>query len=290
MDDWVDYVIKKKYGPYKTCIEARQKSNRVVDGRSGNSMDDSDAPRKRKQPMKFTDFVATKAKRASNPIESDQQIESVPFPPPLPNMHQKPHLGSSNQNVDSNSTPVATSSKDSSTTKSFAPPSESNFEKLLSTMRGKVDSSAKKGKTLKLPVECLDELKTLETKVASDPDVYTELVNMFEWLLDTDIRQSTFKMLRKLMDDVVAQNLNWKGKGKIPFRSFELCTMIVETVNFRFGKVNGNVTVIEQAVKDWLKAAPTRLKSHSKQPKENLGAERIDMATRSDCHSGSESD
>ncbi|CAG7820532.1 unnamed protein product [Allacma fusca] len=55
-----------------------------------------------------------------------------------------------------------------------------------------------------------------------------------------------------------------KGRNnKKSFESYELSTIVVESVHFFFGKLNGNEAIIKNAIKDWLKAAQTRLKSNT---------------------------
>ncbi|CAG7723316.1 unnamed protein product [Allacma fusca] len=137
----------------------------------------------------------------------------------------------------------------------------------LNTINGTVEKSSRPHRTVKLPVESLAELRELDSKISASPDTYTELVKAFEWLITSDIRESTYTILRKLMVDVVAQNLNWKGRhGKTPFGQFELSTLITETVNFRFGTKNGNEKLIQKATKNWLKAAKNRMKPTSLRP------------------------
>ncbi|CAG7818973.1 unnamed protein product, partial [Allacma fusca] len=109
----------------------------------------------------------------------------------------------------------------------------------------------------------MDELEDMETKVRSNPETYSDVANRVDWVEGGDVRRCTNSMLRKLMVDAVAVQLNWKGRNnKKSFESYELSTIVVESVHFFFGKLNGNEAVIKNAIKDWLKAAQTRLTSN----------------------------
>ncbi|CAG7835731.1 unnamed protein product [Allacma fusca] len=93
-----------------------------------------------------------------------------------------------------------------------------------------------------LPVKTITEFEDLESRVANDPDLYAEL---------------------KVISNEVAAGLNWAGhNNKLGFKNFELATIISNCVH-GFFKKQGSMSEIERAMKNWLKAAPTRVLNQS---------------------------
>ncbi|CAG7829344.1 unnamed protein product [Allacma fusca] len=241
-----------------TILEARQKANRIVE--SDASSTDTEAPRKRKLPVRFAES-SNSAKRAKHVSRTQTHLATASFPSPPPKA-----LQSTNEQIVSTSrtvphVPIGINSAEQLPTKD----SENGFEKLvlagiavlkvriraiqdaqtiiLEQIRELRSTNALPGrvKKVKLPVESLEDLDGLEVKIGSDPDAYSDLANSLDWIGGRTVRRCTNNALRKLMTDKVAQQLNWKGANeKRAFKSFEVCTILIES--------------------DWLKAAPTRFK------------------------------
>ncbi|CAG7786854.1 unnamed protein product, partial [Allacma fusca] len=91
---------------------------------------------------------------------------------------------------------------------------------------------------LSLPVKSLDELNDLELKIMSDETLYSELAT-----------------------HTVAAGVNWGGANdKKGFSFLEVANIVTNAVHYQFGKQKKNLSDIELAIKDWLKAAPQRIK------------------------------
>ncbi|CAG7709958.1 unnamed protein product, partial [Allacma fusca] len=92
--------------------------------------------------------------------------------------------------------------------------------------------------------------------------------NRLDFMGGHDLRKCTNKTMRKLMTDFVAAGVNW------------------DAVHYQFGKQKGNLSDIELAIKDWLKAAPQRIKIKRKTKPSCSMTEQLGINGQSDSFSG----
>ncbi|CAG7725245.1 unnamed protein product, partial [Allacma fusca] len=144
---------------------------------------------------------------------------------------------------------------------------------LITNCFGPYDTLLQARERLKKKLENLDAVTTdadaplaafqeLEQNIITKVEVYNELANKLDWVGGNDVRDCTFNTMSKLMSDEVASVVNWKGRNnKMAFGSMETSSVVTNCVHFFFGKKKGTMVKVQSAIKDWLKAAPTRLKN-----------------------------
>lgn len=114
----------------------------------------------------------------------------------------------------------------------------------------------------KLPAETIENLHSLDNEVKDDKAKLTELVSYLSSLGGDGVVTRTNRILKSLMTNSLASQLNFKGRNKQAFSIFKLKEIINEVVK---SKVKTAETYdIETAIKNWLKHAPQRLKLSEK--------------------------
>ncbi|CAG7717668.1 unnamed protein product [Allacma fusca] len=314
-DTWGNLPITKSYGPYGTLLEARQKAKRK-ESRLTDASSESDAPRKRKLPEKLVESTQTARnhshkkpkfgekgqtglKYPAQMIISPRNSQPISMPevqcsqPALTIQVPTPTTSRTSTVIRQKETDAENGTKDDfrglvlsslAAIKIRLRTVESNQELILAQLKD-VRGNARKPRLLNLPVKDLNELENLEEVILKNQEAYDEVADRLDGVGGDSVRECTFKTMKKLMSDDVARELNWKGRNsKGAFQNFQLCSIVTNCVHYYFGKKTGTLTVIEGALKDWLKAAPNRVKQRKLRSNENPLKTRqvIDIPNNSD--------
>ncbi|CAG7831309.1 unnamed protein product [Allacma fusca] len=244
-------TITKSYGPYGTLLEARQKAKRK-ESRLTDASSESDAPRKRKLPEKLMESTqAAKNHSHKKPRFGEKGHTGLKYPAQMiiSPLHSQPISMPEIQCWQPALTihaPTPTTSRTSTVMQQKETDAangikvlsslaaikirlrtvESNQELILAQLKD-VRGNSRKARLLNLPVKDLNELENLE-------EAYDEVEDRLDGVGGDSVRECTFKTMKKLMNDDVARELNWKGRNsKGAFQNFQLCSIGTKRMRIR---------------------------------------------------------
>ncbi|XP_062852777.1 uncharacterized protein LOC134316351 isoform X2 [Trichomycterus rosablanca] len=101
----------------------------------------------------------------------------------------------------------------------------------------------------KFPIKDRSGLTTLEQELRESPAIKEKAINYFGIIGGTNVRDTTWRTLQKMISNDLARSMNWKGaNGKVSFSD----SCLREIVN------QATDVAIESVVKRWLHLAPDR--------------------------------
>ncbi|CAG7695988.1 unnamed protein product [Allacma fusca] len=295
--EWKKHSIISIRGTYKTVSDARKNAKRIVDF-PGDDPTDTEAPRKKTIPAKLREYKGSEnlisivneipSQRAStsaiSTLVAANVMQHLPFPNTSPEITPPQSVSPVFNQVPGFEQVVISSL---SVIKIKLGQIEDTQSLILDQLKSVSKINPVKP-ALSLPVKSLDELNDLERKLMSDETLYSELAIRLDFMGGRDVRKCTNKTMRKLMTDTVAAGVNWGGANdKKGFSFLEVANIV--TIHYQFGKQKGNLSDIELAIKDWLKAAPQRIKINRKTKPSCSMTEQLGINGQSDSFSGDSS-
>nr|XP_055049580.1 uncharacterized protein LOC129435105 isoform X2 [Misgurnus anguillicaudatus] len=110
-----------------------------------------------------------------------------------------------------------------------------------------------------LPLKELPQLLSLEQRVQQSPDYKQKLVNWLGLIGGTDVRDCTWRILKRVIANSLAKNLNWRGvNGKTSFATLQLRAIVIDAVRKNPLTLNAAETDVEGTIKRWLQLAGDR--------------------------------
>ncbi|XP_042610030.1 uncharacterized protein LOC109079198 [Cyprinus carpio] len=123
-----------------------------------------------------------------------------------------------------------------------------------------------------LPLQDLPQLLSLEQRIQQSPDYKQKLINWLGLIGGADVRDCTWRILKRLIANSLAKNLNWRGvNGKTSVATLQLREVVIcsleETARTKLAAVRRNhqpITAnaaemeVEGTIRRWLQLAADR--------------------------------
>ncbi|XP_062850988.1 uncharacterized protein LOC134321766 isoform X3 [Trichomycterus rosablanca] len=111
----------------------------------------------------------------------------------------------------------------------------------------------------KFPIKDRSGLTTLEQELRESPAIKEKAINYFGIIGGTNVRDTTWRTLQKMISNDLARSMNWKGaNGKVSFSDSCLREIVNQSVRKIFVCAEATDVAIESVVKRWLHLAPDR--------------------------------
>ncbi|KAA0721245.1 hypothetical protein E1301_Tti018142 [Triplophysa tibetana] len=110
-----------------------------------------------------------------------------------------------------------------------------------------------------LPLQDLPHLHSLEERMQQSPEYKQKLVNWLGLIGGTDVRDCTWRILKRVIANSLAKNLNWRGvNGKTSLATLQLRDVVISAVRRNPLTANAAETDVEGTMKRWLQLAADR--------------------------------
>ncbi|XP_052458993.1 uncharacterized protein LOC128017589 isoform X2 [Carassius gibelio] len=110
-----------------------------------------------------------------------------------------------------------------------------------------------------LPLQDLPRLLSLEQRIQQSPDYKQKLINWLGLIGGADVRDCTWRILKRLIANSLAKNLNWRGvNGKTSVATLQLREVVIGAVRRNPITANAAEMEVEGTIRRWLQLAADR--------------------------------